>query len=48
MNSNMNLLHRLKYSNILSFLLNNAATSINETCDNSQFKLKKLQILTIM
>lgn len=42
MNSNINLLHCLKYSNILSSLLNDNATSINETCDDSQFKLKKL------
>lgn len=42
MNSNINLLYRLKYSNILSSLLNDAASSINEMCDDSQFKLKQI------
>lgn len=42
MNSNINLLPCLKYSNILPSLLNNAATSINVTFDDSQFKLKKI------
>jgi len=34
--NNMNIL----YKNTLLSLLNDAASSLNETCDNSQFKLK--------
>jgi len=41
MNNNINLLYQ-KNSNTLSSLLNNAATSIGDTCNNSQSKLKHI------
>lgn len=41
--NNINLLYRSNQdSNKLSSLLYNAATSINEMCDNSQYKLKNI------
>lgn len=39
---NINVLYRSRYPNTLSSLLSDATTIINETCDNSQYKLKKV------
>lgn len=38
---NINLIYRSKFSNTLSTLLNDAATTLNETYDNSQYKFKR-------
>lgn len=40
---NTNVFYRSKYSNTLSSLLNDAATTINETCDNSQYKFQRIK-----
>jgi len=40
--NNINILYRSKFSDTLSSLLNDAATTIHETCDNSQYKLNRI------
>lgn len=40
--NNINAFYHSKYSNTLSSLLNNAATTINETYNNSQYKLQRI------
>lgn len=39
----MNNINLLYSSNAFSSLLNDAATTINETCDNSQYKQNRLK-----
>jgi len=46
MNNNINTFYRSKYSNTLSSMLNDAATTINETYDNFQNKLKGINNLS--
>lgn len=43
--NNINVFYHLKYSN--AFLLNDAATNINETYDNFQYKLKQKEYKNI-
>jgi len=40
--NNINILYRSKRSDTLSSLLNDAATTVHETCDNSQYKLNRI------
>lgn len=40
--NNINILYRSKCSDTLSSLLNNAATTVYESCDNSQYKLSRI------
>jgi len=40
--NNINIIYRSKRSDTLSSLLNDAATTVHETCDNSQYKLNRL------
>jgi len=40
--NNINILYRSKCSDTLSSLLNDAATTVHETCDNSHFKLNRI------
>lgn len=41
--NNINILYHSKYSSTLSSLLNDAATTTNETFDNPQYKLKEIK-----
>lgn len=40
--NNINIIYRSKRPDTLSSLLNDAATTVHETCDNSQYKLNHL------